>query len=72
VVLITSGYQCDNCNEFTRKPVKVQYPSTDKKLDYLGTEVKETDMQDDDPDREHYCRDCIEEMKESVEDDQNE
>lgn len=69
---MTKGYSCDGCEKFTRKPVKVQHPSSDKKLDYLGTEVSETDMQDDDPDREHYCQKCMEQMKDSLENDQNE
>lgn len=69
---MSKGYQCDNCSNFTKKPVKIQYPATDKKLDYLGIEVSETDMQDDEPGQEHYCKNCIKQMKQTLEEDQNE
>lgn len=64
---MSKGYLCDNCDEFVKRPVKITYPNSDKKLDYLGVDVSEDDLQDDNPKREHYCEDCIEQMKEAIE-----
>lgn len=63
---MSKGYQCDGCDKFTKKPVKIKYPTSNKKLDYLGVSVSEKDLQDDNPKAEHYCIDCITIMKEAL------
>lgn len=64
---MAKGYKCDGCEQFTKTPVKIKYPTSNKKLDYLGVKVSEQDLQDDDPEREHYCAECIKQMKEALE-----
>lgn len=65
------GYVCDGCGEFTKRPVKVLYPTKEKKLEYLGTAVKEKDIQDEDPEKEHYCESCGKKIHSIGEDDKD-
>lgn len=67
---MTKGFKCNGCGNFTKDPVKVQYPSKQKKLDYLGTRVQSGDVQDDEPDQEHYCAECGKRIH-SIGDDEN-
>lgn len=60
---MAKGYKCDGCGNFTKTPIKVQYPNKDKKLDYLGARVNSGDMQDDEPSVEHYCESCGEKIR---------
>lgn len=59
---MTEGFKCDGCGEFTESPIKVNYPVKDKMLDYLGVEVEEDDLQDEQQKVEHYCEDCGEKI----------